>query len=467
MTAFVLIVFFAAALVVGTRVLISYRTGLLLLIFFLPFSASQLIPRQVLVVPGLNPVNLLFLLTVASYVAATIVRRERLVLPRSPGLGWLMLLPFTIGAILGLMSAGETPYSLIQLISPETDLSSTQGYGLAFVVKPILLVAAAYLVAIGVARGLPQERAVIPAFCSMGVLSTVVVAYIASSGLDLAALADTSGRATLSWTGMHANELGLLLNTGLSMSLFSASKTRKADFAVRLYALSALLACAVILTFSRGAMLGLVCVAAAFLHQSRSASKFSFALLVLGAVLIFAPEEVFNRALHGVAERDTSSISAGRLDDIWKPMLPRILDSPIWGGGLSSIMWSPQMKSGQVLPVGHPHNAYLGLLLDVGVAGTLLVLGFWLYAWKLFRREAKSATSELGSGFFEGASVAIIILCVQGFTDDRFTPTYSQAYLWIAFGLALGAKHCRRPLSAHELAHVDSRHLTSRGASVK
>ena len=29
-------------------------------------------------------------------------------------------------------------------------------------------------------------------------------------------------------------------------------------------------------------------------------------------------------------------------------------------------------------------------------------------------------------------------LAIQGVTDDRFTPTYAQAALWVCYGLALG-----------------------------
>ena len=36
-------------------------------------------------------------------------------------------------------------------------------------------------------------------------------------------------------------------------------------------------------------------------------------------------------------------MSAGRIDDIWLPLLPELFKSPLWGNGLNSIMWSYAM----------------------------------------------------------------------------------------------------------------------------
>ena len=58
---------------------------------------------------------------------------------------------------------------------------------------------------------------------------------------------------------------------------------------------------------------------------------------------------------------------------------PRSLASPIWGQGLGSIMWSEAMKSGTILEVSHPHNAYLQALLDMGVLGLVLVCAFFWF----------------------------------------------------------------------------------------
>ena len=39
---------------------------------------------------------------------------------------------------------------------------------------------------------------------------------------------------------------------------------------------------------------------------------------------------------------------------------------------------------------------------------------------------------------FAGGAVLIPLWFVQGLTDDRFTPSFSQSYFWIALGVLIG-----------------------------
>ena len=43
---------------------------------------------------------------------------------------------------------------------------------------------------------------------------------------------------------------------------------------------------------------------------------------------------------------DANTVSAGRIDGIWLPLLPELANSPIWGNGLGSITWSDPMRDG-------------------------------------------------------------------------------------------------------------------------
>ena len=48
---------------------------------------------------------------------------------------------------------------------------------------------------------------------------------------------------------------------------------------------------------------------------------------------------VYPRLTHGF-DRGADAVSAGRIEGIWLPLPPETLDSPLWGNGLDSIMWS-------------------------------------------------------------------------------------------------------------------------------
>lgn len=150
------------------------------------------------------------------------------------------------------------------------------------------------------------------------------------------------------------------------------------------------------------------------------------------------PDAFVERATTGFATEDTQAITAGRLDTIWRPLLPTFWEAPILGHGLSSTPWATPNLRGTMLPVGHPHSAYLGVLLDLGMVGVPVVAAFFWSAWAMFRCLAKNHADPLWRGVFEGGAVCLICLAVQGLTDDRFVPTYPQAALWLCYGLALG-----------------------------
>ena len=125
----------------------------------------------------------------------------------------------------------------------------------------------------------------------------------------------------------------------------------------------------------------------------------------------------------------------------WVPILPEIFNNPVFGSGLGSIMWSRAMIDGRLWQVSHPHNAYLQVLMDNGVVGTVLVLAFWIWAWKAFRREARNEAQPLElRGFFEGAAAGLLAFLMAGVAGSSLRPDAAQAFTWLAFGLLVGVR---------------------------
>jgi hypothetical protein len=64
-------------------------------------------------------------------------------------------------------------------------------------------------------------------------------------------------------------------------------------------------------------------------------------------------------------------------------------------------------------------------------------------------------------GLFAGGAVLIPLWFVQGLTDDRFTPSFSQAYFWIALGILIGCGGVYRrrpqPHAPHDPYHPHDR----------
>lgn len=420
----------------GAMVLWNYRVGVILAALMLPFSATELIPREMFGVTGLNPLNVVLAATVFSFFLAWLFQRRENEIPVFPPLFWLFVLPISLAAVHGTLYVHLIPSS--ELL--DNPFSTAGGYLMSVFLKPMIIVVVAMLVAIMARNSRRPGVLLVPLFFSAAVLELVVVAYVAVSGVSLNTLAGDSldSRTFLSWVGMHANSQGLLFNMALALALFTFSAIRWGVARVLLAAFIALSTVAIALTFSRGGFLGLLLIALYFFLTRRKARLLLTGLVLVTVVALVLPQAIIHRATTGFAGEDVNKIGAGRIDMIWTPLAPTIAEKPLLGHGLDSTLWSTPVRAGIMPPVGHPHNAYLRLLLDLGFVGTMVIALFYRRLWRLFRQLKEKPEEPLWRGFFEGASVCILVLAVQGLTDDSFTPTFSQSYMWLAAGLAIG-----------------------------
>ena len=84
--------------------------------------------------------------------------------------------------------------------------------------------------------------------------------------------------------------------------------------------------------------------------------------------------------------------------------------------------------------------------------GSIIIFIFFRHMWRLFARIAKFHPDPLWRAFFQGATACILVMLVQGLTDDRFTPTLPQTFLWLAYGIAIGLAS-----RAHRIARYQAR----------
>ena len=266
----------------------------------------------------------------------------------------------------------------------------------------------------------------------------VIVEDLVVNGISLDSVVSTGDRDFLSWTGMHANEIGLMANLGFAILLYTAAATARPFPRLTLFACAIAAAATAALTFSRGAFIGLAIIVGHYLITRRRTGQIVLALSITVGVALILPDAFVERATTGFHTEDAHAISAGRLDMIWRPLLPTFWEAPILGHGLGSTQWATPNIRGVMLPVGHPHSAYLGVLLDLGMVGVAIVAAFFWSAWAMFKHLAKTHADPLWRGVFQGGVVCLICLAVQGLTDDRFVPTYPQVALWLCYGLALG-----------------------------
>lgn len=421
----------------------DFRAGVALMVMIMPVAGSQVFPRSMFGITGLNPFNLLLATTVVAFLMRRAGERAAPRVFRAPVL-WLYVLPFTVAAFIGAQHVAEIPAVFHDegLVMFE----DAAGYLRDLWAKPLLLVVYAGLVAAAVARSDRLERFLTPLVLSVWFMAALSVVFVALSGVTLAELSGTYARSFLSALGMHANDLGRLYATAYALLLFTWDRSERwALKTVLLLAMGAVVL-ALLLTFSRGAFFGFILVNVIYLFARRRVKTLAMAALAVPAALALMPGAVWYRVTMGFGE-GLDAITAGRTGGIWEPLWPEIVASPPWGNGLASVMFSRAMVEGRLWPIGHPHNAYLEAYMNAGAVGLVLLLAFWAWIWRGFRREARNEANAVEvRGLFEGAAAGLAAYLVAGLAGGSLQPDATQAFLWLAVGILFGvqAKHAAR-----------------------
>ncbi len=419
-------------------ILLDFRIGVVLLILLMPISNSEFFPHAMFGITGLNPLNPLLVGTLVSYLLRGASRGGLARFMPRPLL-WLYVVPILVAGALGSLHFAEIPPALF--MSEIIEFRSVADYFRDLVVKPMFMVMFALLVGAAVARSKSPERFLVPALASVWVMGSMAVLFVWWSGVGLAQLAGSGARGFLSPLGLHANDLGRLYSVAYALLLFTWAESRHSGVRLALAASMGLVIVALVLTFSRGAFIGFAVVNLLFVIWRRNVKTLvSFAVLAALALFLL-PQAVYDRIGAGYGS-GADAISAGRIEGIWLPLLPEVLQSPILGHGLGSILWSEAMRKGPgvtILAVTHPHNAYLQALLDMGISGLVLLCAYFAHVWKGFTSlSVDPQVSPAMRGFFLGAKAGLASFLIAAATDSSLTPKPEQVFVWLAIGVMYG-----------------------------
>jgi O-antigen ligase len=432
----------ALALIGSVAVLLDFRVGAVLLLLMLPMSPSDLFPRTLMQVPGLNPLNLLVAATVGSYMVSGRLR------PAGPALRqpvvWLYVLPICVAALIGMPHVQEIPALVTEAGTALTLFVNERQYLIVTLVKGIVIVAIALMIGAAAARSRKPEGFIVAIAVSAWFIALIQIGFILLRGVPLAEMASPDERMFYAPIGMHANALGRMHLSVLALLLFVWADCRQPRMRLFLMLTVGVVAMALLLTFSRAAIGAAGLVGVLFLVWKFNLRSLSLAILGLGFIALLAGALIWSRVTVGFDE-GANAVSAGRIEGIWLPLLPEIWKSPLWGNGLNSVLWSFPMQNGAMLPVGHPHNAYLEAILDMGFVGFALLLAYFAHVWKGFRVVSHDTTlSPEMRAFFQGATACLCAFFVTSVVGGTLRPDPEAAYLWIAIGLMYGML-ARRP----------------------
>jgi O-antigen ligase len=426
------------SLVAAIAVLFDFRIGAVLLILTLGLGATSFMPRGVLGIPALNPVNILILATLGSYLL-----RGRILQLAPPQLLFCVVLPILVAGLIGMPHFDDIHPTFFE--GEHTLFITAFGYYRELAIRPLLIPVMAVLVGAAVAKSQKPERFLVPLIASVWIIAGVQLIYIFTAGIThFSVLANPYLRGFYDELGIHANDLGRIYSVAYALVLFSWWETKSPKFKVAAFVTLGICGFACMLTFSRAGFLGIALVSGLFLLWKLNAKTVALAIAAGAFFLVFAPQYVWRRITFGW-DADANTVSANRIEEIWAPLLPTLGDSPIWGNGIASVMWAEPALTGDMMIVSHPHNAFLEAYLDMGLIGLGLLLYYYWHVWRGFRALGSNAylSPEL-RGFFQGATAALVVFGVTAMAGSSLRPDSEFGYLWLAIGMMYGML-ARRP----------------------
>jgi hypothetical protein len=414
----------AVVVVVALCALVVYdfRFGAVALMIAMPLSATKLSPSY----SGINVQNILTVFTLLSYLLYRYGHkvRYRLLEPRL----LVYLVVFCAAGLSGSRYAEQIAAAFHDL---NAGFGTRPGFLVYYVAKPGLMIVMAWLIGAAVRKSRSPDGFVTAMGFGALVPAVFMAVYFVLTGISLDRLVNY--RSFLSALGMHSNQLAVVLNVSIACLLFYALECRAGFRRLWTMGVVVYLSLMLLLTFSRGGYIGFVIILVAYFAQYRDGKRLLLGLIVVSAAAFFIPDAVYDRVTLGVTHGSQEDLSSGRVDNLWLPLLPRVLESPLWGHGLIFVA-----HSGLPHFAAQAHNAWLDLLLDAGILGLVVVLGFYFSMVRSFWRAIDDEPLPQMKGFFRGASVGLVALLVQAFFDDRLFPNTPQLMFWMAYGLYLG-----------------------------
>jgi len=350
---------------------------------------------------------------------------------------WLLIASIVLGGVHGAGNVGTIPSWV--LAGSDTDLGVPWTYYRTVVFPGVLLPLLAIFVGAALCDKQKLSAIMAPVWTLVCAIDLLIIGQVVTSGEPLSVMATQRSEHLIN-LGFHSNELGAFLAIAYGLGLGVWDGTEHGRSRTALGALLAMTALAVLLTFSRGAYLALAVVTVVVLMKG--APRKRVVVLCATALLLFAaPAPLLDRIGYGVNSRDVNEISAGRVDNLWLPLLPDIADHLWFGQGLQSIMWTDAQQFQEIFPASLAHNAFLDLILDFGLIGSLPIVAWYWYTWRGFRRGAHTDSDARYRALFAGSELALFAFLLSSLTNNRLNPTATNSLLWIAVGILLARTH--------------------------
>jgi O-antigen ligase len=398
------------------------------------FLERKDMPRSIMGIPGFNLWNLLCLNVVGAWL--TWRRRE--------GLDWFVPRPLSVAFLLYLFVIF---WAFVRLLIDPTEYyeSGRQSIVLGYLINPLKFLLPGIMIYDGCRSRERVGLALGAIVLTYGILAVFVIRYMGLGNLSGDELSDRAARVIQRDVGYHRVDMSMML-AGASWAVFALSRlTDHKLLRLGIWAAAGVVLVAQALTGGRAGYVtwGVVGLSLCLLKWRSLLPLIPVAIL---AVVAFLPG-VRERMLSGFAMQDTGSIVAhddaseitsGR-NNAWPYVLGMIAKNPLIGYGrlaMARTGISTRLLEEQGEVFGHPHNAYLEMLLDNGIIGFACVVPiFWIllgHSVTVFRGPEDRLFEVAGA-----IGLALLLaLLVASMGAQTLYPREGMVGMWAALGVA-------------------------------
>lgn len=418
-----IVVLFIIPLLIGTVSSFVARdvTGVLLiaLLVVTPLHNWPYLPGEIMGVQGLSLYNILWLAAIASVMARLIIAKDNIQIERF----------LTVAALLCVLAYGFCMlWALMDIDAyPKVGRVAITRSGLIMndLIKPFQLLMLAWAVFTYSRLSRSTDLATAGILLAGACLGIVIFVEF-TSAVDFSAISTATlykGRDALT-DGMHlhANSIGAMSVYALGFAALTRPKSQV--IVILRYAAIGAGILGIALSFSRSAWLATVIVGPLIFYRLSGRERV-VTLAMLGILAIFLAGAIIERATYRADTGNISQISADRIESIWLPLLPEVVEHPLIGAGKFAVLKSEAYRNrtwGKTT-ITDPHSAYLEIVLDMGLGGATL---FFILFLQMYRRAARIQ---------HPLAVQLVALAIVGITGHSFYPYIGNYLVWVSYGL--------------------------------
>ena len=233
----------------------------------------------------------------------------------------------------------------------------------------------------------------------------------------------------------NSNNLGalfvILIFPMIILAIKEKNKLKKSIY----YVVSLLFLVNIVFSFSRNAWLGFIIgyITLIFILNYRLIYG-----LLIGGIAVLSIPSIFQR----IKEIGDISQNLSRLS-LWQIAVAMIKDHPILGVGNGNYRTLYNHYHNNISHITdyeahnnfHPHNAYLKAQSELGIMGTISLLGFLITSFTKCNRFSNNIKDKFYKNFYKGFSASIIAFMFMNFVDNFFSAPKVVAFFFILLGI--------------------------------